>query len=924
MEIYTYGNTEAVIGVLHYLVMLFGTSDFMDIVRTAIIIGFIVAACASVMQMTHRGWTWLLTVMLVYAICFIPKTSVMVTDKLAIEPPAAVANVPWLAGFLFSIKSQIGHTLVQLTETALQTIPNPKYALPAELSYEQHGIAFGNRLIRESRAVSLPDSQLRADVIAYIRNCVYPEVGKSLDAATLSKAIPLWPALLVTNPALVTTYTPIAGILNVAPCPDVYNLITARLPSQATSMLETVAANVSPGVALASAVAAVGPAIEAAYVKTQLADAALTVGDLLLHNAMINHFAETGQVIATSASDPAAVLMSMAKSQASAQANASYMLQARMADEASPVIRNVIEILLLGFFPIVCVMLLVTEGRRTLMFTVGYLYALVWVELWPFTYAILNYVHTIYASKEVAAAAFVNPGNALTLMTSGIVYSTVLSTSAIAGWMILAVPALSAALLWGFDKIVGAVPSLASMLGGAGPAAASAAVGNLSQANVSMSQQSLSPQRSSAWFSSVQDDLRGDTRVFGLGGVSAMRALQNDSYISGALQAHQATTLSEQSTKAEETAMRESVAATTLTTAGWGDALTKGSGRVTVQDLATVVGQDQAKSDVKQWQEITSLAKTYSTRWGVSEAQAATLIASAKAGIGLTPELGMGVQLNDTKLAGIKRDYDDLRSGTTTQQAQQTQDFLRRLSTSEQYRNAAISSQEDRQQLTARFDTAASHMRNAEASLAQRDALAQSAQLAYSRAVSLGYDFTKDPRNTAMVERLMESVGNNPAQAQIIVDSELARFHQLSRPVTYADGTPAFKDPKATYQSLSADPRVADATNAVHAANKARLGNIDTSAVSRPPTLAGAEYQVIEAERNMDRKVKSNAQQLEEKQEEVDGRMARLDGAGGRFGTKESLGNRVVENAVNDFKATNDKALDGAVDTVRKMFRTSK
>jgi conjugal transfer mating pair stabilization protein TraG len=313
----------------------------------------------------------------------------------------------------------------------------------------------------------------------------------------------------------------------------------------------------------------VGPAIEAAYVKTVLADASMNASDILVQNAMINHFADTGQVMSSASSDPAAVLLSMAKSQATAQANASYMLQARMADEASPVVRNVIEILLLGAFPIVCVMLLVTEGRRTLIFIVGYLYALVWVELWPFTYAILNYVHTVYTAKEVAASAFVNPGSALTLMTSGIVYSTALSTSAIAGWMTLAVPTLSAALLWGFDKIVGAVPSLSSMLSGAGPAAANAAVGSIAQGNVSFNQQTLSPQRSSAFFSSAQDDLRGDTRIFGMSGVACER-LQNDTYFSGAIQAHQAMALSEQSTKAEEAAIRESIAASNAATAGWG------------------------------------------------------------------------------------------------------------------------------------------------------------------------------------------------------------------------------------------------------------------------------------------------------------------------------------------------------------------
>ena len=409
MEIYAYGNVEAIIGVLHYLVMIFGSSDYLDIIRTVLVIGFIVAACASVLQMTHRGWTWLLTVIVVYAICFIPKASVLVTDKLAIEPPAAVANVPWLAAVMFSVKSQIGHTLVQLTETALQTVPDPRFKLPAELSYERHGLMFGNRLIHESRNASIPDTPLRADIIAYVRNCVYPEVGKSLDANTIARSTNLWNSIAVANPALVTTYSPLAGVVQVSPCPDVYGLISARLPVQGTDMLRTFAANLAPGVPIAAAVANVGPALEAAYVKASLSTAATTASEHLLHNAMINHFTETGQVMASASSDPAAVLMSLAKSQATAQTNASYMLQARLGEQASPIVRNIIEIILLGFFPIVCLMLLVTEGRRTTMFIVGYLYALIWIELWPFTYAILNYVQNHVCREGDCGCRFRRP-----------------------------------------------------------------------------------------------------------------------------------------------------------------------------------------------------------------------------------------------------------------------------------------------------------------------------------------------------------------------------------------------------------------------------------------------------------------------------------------------------------------------------------
>lgn len=929
MEIYAYGNVEGIVGAMHFLVMLFGADDFKDIVRTVIVIGFVVAACASVLQSTHRGWTWLLTVLVMYSILFVPKTSVLVTDKLGIEPPAAVANVPWFAGFVFSVKSQIGHTLVQLTETALQTIPNPKYALPAELSYEQHGLAFGNRLIHASRSASLPDTQLRADLIGYFRNCVYPEIAKSLDPDVIGKSTEVWKDVMVGNWALVTPYTPPLGTVEIKPCPEVYGLIDARLPAQQTAMLSSFAMNMVPGVPVAAAVAKADPALFAAYTKSAIAGASTSANEILLNNAMLNHFGETGQILSASSADPASVLMSVAKSQAVAQTNATNAVQAQMAELASPIVRNVLELVLLMAFPVVCLMVLVSEGRRTLMVFIGYLYALVWIELWPFTFSILNFVHTIYAAKEIAAAGYIPGLSGMSLLTSGNIYGTTLSTSGIAGWMIVAVPTLSAALLWGFDKIVGAVPSVGAMLGGASSTVAAAAVGNLSGGNVSMDQQMIRPQRSSAWFSSVQDDITGNTRTTGRFGVSATQALQNDTFITGTMQAQRATSLMDQATRAEEAAFRESVAATTTATAGWGDALTKGKGSVSVQDLGKVVGIEQAKSDAKQWQDVTTTASNYNRRWNVGESQAATIVASAKAGLGFDgATLGLAGQLTNTQMADIKRDYDEIRSGSTSQQAAQTQDFLRRLSTNEQYRNAVISSQEDRQQVTATFERAQSHLRSAEASLARRDTLTQSAQVAYTNAVSLGYDFAKDPRNTAAVEAMMQRVGGDPLRTQLMLDSEIARFGALSRPTRYADGAAA-RDPATTYETLRGDPRVVDRASQVHATNKVSMGPARSGSVALPPELAGAEKEIESRSNAIDAKAAAAKGTVKGQAADINSRLNLLDGRHGDFGTKTSLANTAGNNLVNDIVSTNKEALkstgvdvDRVVDRAKRLFGT--
>jgi len=854
MEIYTYGNTDAVLGVLHALVMLFGSDDYLDIVRVCIVIGFIVAASASVMQQTHRGWTWLIGVMVVYAIFFIPKTTVIVMDKLSTDPPVAVANVPWAAGFLFSIKSQIGHTLVRLAETALQTIPDPRYRLPSELTYEANGVAFGSRLIRESRAAVVDDVQLRGDIIAYVRNCVFPEIGKSIAPDTIAWSGNLWSSVAVANPALVTPYTPLASIMTVSPCPDVYALISARLPVVGGSMLERLAVNVKPGLSIVDAVAAVGPALESAYTKNQLSAAATSASDILLHNALINHFGEAGQVIAASSSDPAALLMSMAKSQATAQTNASYLLQARQADEATPIVRNTVEAFLLGFFPVVCLLLLVTEGKRTVAFFIGYVYALVWIELWPFTYAILNFVHSTYAAREVAASAFTGAGNALTLMTSGIVYSTALSTAAVTGWMILFVPTLSAALLWGFDKIVGAVPSISSMLGQSGAVAANAAAGNLSIGNMGFDKHALSPQKTSALFTQVQSDRTGDTYTTGIAsGVRAVSQLQNTGYLQASRQMTESVSLAQAAGRSEAVALQESVSAQSETVAGMATLLAKGASRSTVGELGKVVGSDTAKSDAETWRTINTTAKEWQRTFKLSEQQAYAMAVSAHGGVefGLSMKMGASVGLRGgvdaSQRAALERAYGSVQKAATTDEVGRTRDFVRRMSSNEQYRNAVISNQGDRQEVSATFQRAAKHAETAQAAYERRDELSRRAEVARQVAIGLGYNELQDPKNTGVLEQLADAERLRPGLqlSSLRGKFENLREQTLSVPQRHLDGSTVATDPKQAYERASAaDPALVNRTEQSHAEDRARLGPLNVGSVGISPRLAQAEASV--------------------------------------------------------------------------------
>ncbi len=62
------------------------------------------------------------------------------------------------------------------------------------------------------------------------------------------------------------------------------------------------------------------------------------------------------------------------------------------------------------FSPFVILLLFFTHGVGTLTALKSYLVALIWIQLWPPVYAILNYTATIASAKTLAAAADMGGG----------------------------------------------------------------------------------------------------------------------------------------------------------------------------------------------------------------------------------------------------------------------------------------------------------------------------------------------------------------------------------------------------------------------------------------------------------------------------------------------------------------------------------
>jgi conjugal transfer mating pair stabilization protein TraG len=537
-EIYAYQNADSLFGIFNAAATIHGSGDYMAAVAAVAFCGFIAALVAYAFAPEKlQGWKWLATVLLVFSVLIVPRVTVGVVDKTGGSAVKVVANVPFGVAFLGSVTSTVGHTLTGLFETAFQVIPGVG-ALPSELSYEKNGLMFGNRLIRETGGVAFQDPNFRTDLVNFIHNCtMYDLIDGTVDPGTFSSSDDVWALMASPNPARFTTLTSAGGSITVDTCPNAYTNLNGRLPAQLTRIQGKLAFQLNPTLPAAAANAAIAGQIQQAYLKNSIATAAATAADLIRQNAVLNAINDTSNIIGQKVNDPAAMVLAVGRAQSVAQQNAAWLNAGKVAEQALPVFRNVIEAITYALFPLLVLLMLLTSGRETMLAFKGYAAVLIWIQLWPPLYAVLNYMASIYAAYDLAAAADLGSGaKALSLQTASTIYSRAISGEAVVGYLAISIPFIAWAALKRMETfgtaLVGGLSGLQSMVAGA---TAGAAAGNLSMGNVSMDQIRLAPNRTSAFMSNWQNDISGNTFSSNmLTGRTAVSLLRNQGYASRA------------------------------------------------------------------------------------------------------------------------------------------------------------------------------------------------------------------------------------------------------------------------------------------------------------------------------------------------------------------------------------------------------
>ncbi|MEW6705482.1 MAG: conjugal transfer protein TraG N-terminal domain-containing protein [Pseudomonadota bacterium] len=843
-EIFAYQNADSLFGIFNAAAAIHASSDYMAAVAAVAFCGFIAALLAYAFAPDKlQGWKWLATVLLVFSVLIVPRVTVGIVDKTGGSAVKVVANVPFGVAMLGSITSTIGHTLTGLFETAFQVIPGAG-AMPAELSYERNGLMFGNRLIRETGNVVFQDPTFRTDLINFIHNCtMYDLIDGTVDPAAFSTSDDVWALMATPNPARFSTVTGAGGAVTVDTCPNVYSNLNGRLPAQVTRIEGRLAFQLNPTLPSAAATAAIAGQIQQAYIRNGIANAAATATDLIRQNAVLNAISDTSNIIGQKVNDPAAMVLAVGRAQAVAQQNATWMNYGKVAEQSLPVFRNVIEALTYALFPLFVLLLLLTSGRESMIAFKGYAAILIWIQLWPPLYAVLNYMASVYAAYDLAAASDLGTGTkALALQTASTIYSRAISGEAVVGYLAISIPFIAWAALKRMENfgtaLVGGLSGLQGMLAGS---TAGAAVGNVSMGNVAMDQLQLAPNRTSAFMSSWQSDLSGNTFTSSaLTGRTAANLLRNQGFASRVVSMRVSEQDVTEASRQADAARGEMVSASNERSTVLTEAFTKGLAKLKSSRSSSGTSTSSFEQLGETLTRLDQITKSVADNTGLTQSQVARIAFGASGRLGFNAGVaGAQVDASADKayMSGLSTEQRKVLGSMTSDQIAEFKQFGDRVSRDATLVSAISDDARQARELGSRLATTASRAQQAQASYGERSALAERVSEARERGESIAIDIAQDPYNLAMFLRYAERYGGDSAAAATLLDAELAR--QGLRPSRhFSDGAalPAsFQDLRDQWAASASDPALNPDLAARNAQNRGAVGR---ALGSDPPTTS--------------------------------------------------------------------------------------
>ncbi len=390
-EIFTYGSGDKLRYVFNAVASIFGNGDYgqaMAVVAMLAFLGYLIMSAFD--QKGLNNFRWFIGMVFFYFAVLVPKVEVIITDRIIPANSAVVSNVPIGLAMSAGFFSQMGDWFARSGETV--------FSMPSQLNYSENGLLFGHSMLESASKMRITDGRTHKNLMEFIKSCVVIDgLGQErFDVQDLEKS----PNLLeffsnnVAQYAARFVYKDSSGARTIQPCRDGFNAHLRPdiegLAGQSMMLAGTENFWVSKITGNANA------AQEKMDSQIQNALSYLTgwggnSEDVVNQFSMISALAD-GWVALNKELDFDAGMQSLAIQKAEREREATFHATAKMVDEALPMLKAIFEAFIYAIFPIIALLALVSPAKASL----GYIKALIWINLWAPIYVILHFFASYY------------------------------------------------------------------------------------------------------------------------------------------------------------------------------------------------------------------------------------------------------------------------------------------------------------------------------------------------------------------------------------------------------------------------------------------------------------------------------------------------------------------------------------------------
>lgn len=491
-NVYTLGGGAYLNGILNGVTLITRNGDYFASLKIAMLFGLLATLARSAYKGALWDWQWFLGAIMLYLAAMAPKATVVVTDNLNAANSSVVNNVPIGLAATAGIAETFGHWATDEFDSV--------FSLPADLTYDQHGMLFGNALVDQAMSAQITDPRTAANLSDFFQQCVFYDVllGR-YSMSDLQSSTNMWAYIQAhTSQVRMFSYLPSSGAPEVQVCRqsaqsggDLDADVQAAIPTAVNILGVASCPMCDRNTAIANYSNALPTATN--YLMSLSQTASQTLMQTMVANAMQNGIQEW----ASRANAPAAAV-AYAASVAQAQQQTTWATTGYLAEQYMPIINDLAKAVLFALFPLVFLLALLPGGwRAALMYGKG----LIWLELWAPLFAVLHFVMSDLTTQRAMGVVTLGSGSAvLTAQTYTGVGHVMSEFSIIAGYCMTLIPVIAWMLLAGLS-------SVGSMVGGiiqsyqtpASQASSEATRGNLSLGDVSLFNSSRWQQNDAPW-----------------------------------------------------------------------------------------------------------------------------------------------------------------------------------------------------------------------------------------------------------------------------------------------------------------------------------------------------------------------------------------------------------------------------------------